>query len=221
MRNLVENVPQKSTFFYLVHSVILIIFYVFRYPSKSKMARKLNNEARQLIINAYNNQRSIQEIAELFNCSTKTVHRIVKAYQVEGRVEAKPQGGNRPKKISDEHRSAIRSYVAEDCSISLEKIARRLLEEFGVEVCKMTVYRALRSFSYSFKRVSLIPERRNDKETLEVRCTYAREFLSLLSQRNGENIFFLDELGFNISMRARRGWDGPQKGKVPRAQSLI
>ena len=58
---------------------------------------------------------------------------------------------------------------------------------------------------YILKRVSLIPEHSNDAETLQIRFDYAREFFTLLASDDGDNILFLDEVGFNISMRSKRG----------------
>jgi transposase len=179
---------------------------IFKYPSKITMKRKLSNDTRRLIINAYNNQNSVEEIAILFECHKKTVQRIVDIYQSEGRVVGKPSGGCKRKILGDEHKRAIQSYVSEDCSISLERISSKLFQDFGIRVGKSTVHRTMGQFSYSFKRVTLIPERRNDEGTIETRYTYARDFLSLLSEHDGENIFFLDEAGFNVSMRAKSGW---------------
>jgi transposase len=170
------------------------------------MARIISNDTRRLIINAYKSEKNVSDIAEMFNCSERTVKRIVEAYSIEGRVEAKPQGGYKPQSLSDEHRNYIQEYIAEDCSISLDRIVQRLLEDFGIIVGKSIVHRAINSFSYTLKRVTLMPKRRNDERTIEIRHLYAREFLSLLSHQDGEDIFFLDEVGFNVCMRAKRGW---------------
>jgi hypothetical protein len=40
---------------------------------------------------------------------------------------------------------------------------------------------------------------------MELRHTYSWEFLSLLPRKDGQSIFFLDEVGFNVSMRSTRG----------------
>jgi hypothetical protein len=68
-----------------------------------------------------------------------------------------------------------------------------------------TVYRSIEDFSYTLKRISLAPERRNNPNGLEVRSAYASNFLSLLSEEYRENTFFIDEVGFNVSMRSKRG----------------
>jgi transposase len=54
--------------------------------------------------------------------------------------------------------------------------------------------------------VSFIPERRNDESSIEARYRYALQFLELSQRGDPDKIFFLDELGFNVSMRSTRGW---------------
>lgn len=65
--------------------------------------------------------------------------------------------------------------------------------------------RAISSFSYSIKNVSLIPQRRNDDKSLEDRFKYAEKFFDILSKFNESNLIFVDEVGFNVSMRTRKG----------------
>ena len=48
-------------------------------------------------------------------------------------------------------------------------------------------------------------ETRNDNKNIEVRATYAQEYLNLLSSFDEANIVFIDEVGFNVSMRTLYG----------------
>ena len=68
-----------------------------------------------------------------------------------------------------------------------------------------TINRAVDGFSYSVKRVRIQPERRNDDEAIEARISYAKSFLELVSTVPAQSILFIDEVGFNISMRTRLG----------------
>jgi transposase len=95
--------------------------------------------------------------------------------------------------------------VDDNCTISLREIQTRLIDEFDVETSKDTVARSIDGFSYTLKRTSLIPERRDDENAIVSRHAYASNFLLLVAQEDGENIFFIDEVGFSVAMRARRG----------------
>lgn len=123
----------------------------------------------------------------------------------DGSIDAKIRGGPANIILTMEHRESIKSFIANDCSISLKKIQEKLMENFNLRPSLSTIDRAISSFNFTFKRITNIPERRNDEETIETRCNYSREFLALLSQQDGNNIYFLDEVGFNVSMRAKRG----------------
>jgi transposase len=70
-------------------------------------------------------------------------------------------------------------------------------------VGKSTINRAISSFNYTLKRLSLIPKKRNEPINIEWRFNYASWFTPLSQQ--SVDFFFLDELGFNVSMRRRRG----------------
>jgi transposase len=169
------------------------------------MAKRISDDNRERIINGYNNQKTFTEMAELFCCDRTTIGRVVSTYLTEGRVGSRPCGGYKPNKLSDEHKDAIRAYIAEDCTISLETIRVRLIDNFSITVSVPTIHRAIDEFSYSLKNVTRIPEHRNDKATIETRYRYSREYLYLLTKYNESQIFFLDEVGFKVSMRSRRG----------------
>jgi hypothetical protein len=71
----------------------------------------------------------------------------------------------------------------------------------GNEISIPTIHRSLRDFEYSFKRVQLIPERRNSMSNIEARFIYARNTMLI----DVEKMMFIDEMGVNLSMRKRYG----------------
>jgi transposase len=123
-------------------------------------------------------------------------------------------GGNRSRALTLEQQSAVVNYVTEDCSASLRQIQEYLASNFGIICSEATIQRQLKAFNYSLKRISELPERMNIESTIQTRFLYAQEFYSLLSQRDGENILYIDEVGFNASMRCKRG-------RAPKGQKAI
>ncbi|KAI5154526.1 hypothetical protein ENBRE01_3401, partial [Enteropsectra breve] len=99
----------------------------------------------------------------------------------EGRVIASLCGGVRERKLTDEMRTAIRSWIDADCGLSLKSLAEKVEADFGLTVSKSTIDRCISAFNYSSKRKSLIPERRNCPSTIEKRKEYALVFNSLLA----------------------------------------
>ena len=168
------------------------------------MTKGFTKEMKERVIHGYKSNKHPSEIAGMFNCHRTTVDRIIKKFNEDGRVDSK-QRGHRRKLLHSEHQEAIRIWISENCSITLKAIKDKLLDNFNIVVGTTCIHNTLQSFSYSLKRVSLIPIKRNDTTALEVRYQYAREFYLLLSVEDGTNIYFVDEVGVNISMRSRRG----------------
>ncbi|KAF7685745.1 hypothetical protein CDIK_3506, partial [Cucumispora dikerogammari] len=80
----------------------------------------------------------------------------------------------------------------------------KLQRERNVIVSKSTIERCIENFKYSFKRVHNIPIRRNDAQSLDDRVIYANMFMNFISTTDDAKIFFIDEVGFNVSMRTSR-----------------
>ena len=169
------------------------------------MAKEISLDTREHIINAYLNQMPINEIAELFNTSSTTIRRIIKRFITSGESTSKPRGGVKSFLLDDSHKNYIKELINNDCSITLKSIQNNLLNDFGVYISLPTIHRTIDAFSFTFKRLSIVPERRNCEHIIEERFQYASEFYSLMNMENGNNMFFLDEVGFNVSMRLRRG----------------
>ena len=74
---------------------------------------------------------------------------------------------------------------------------RMLTKEFVINVYTTTIHNYLGKFAYTLKRITPLPAKR--------RVICATEFMDILGLVDDSNIFFVDELGFNVSMRSRRG----------------
>jgi transposase len=176
---------------------------VFRFPTR--MAKEIPNNMRKRIIYAYNSGKGYTELGKLVGCHRTTIKRIVDAYLQKGRMIAKKRGGaGGSKRLDNVHISAIRTYINQNCTISLRALREKINEEFGLEAGKSTINRAIDSFNYTLKRVSQVLVKRNHPTNLECRFAYASLFFQLSQQGDG-NIFFLDEVGLNVSMRKKRG----------------
>lgn len=82
---------------------------------------------------------------------------------------------------------------------------QKLIDEFNIQPSIMSIHRYIKSFNYTLKRTTLIPERRNDGKTIDAREAYSNMFFNLLSDFDESRLYFVDEVGFNISMRSKIG----------------
>ena len=51
----------------------------------------------------------------------------------------------------------------------------------------------------------MLPERRNQQENIEERFNYAQKYLALGNEFGDYQIIFIDEVGYNVSVRTSRG----------------
>lgn len=98
----------------------------------------------------------------------------------------------------------IKNWVDEEASISLNSLKNKIYETYGIEISKSTVARILNDFHYTLKRLHLIPERRNNENVLEERRQYAFSFTFLPASFSEEEMIFIDEVGFNVTLRTTR-----------------
>jgi len=169
------------------------------------MVNTISNADREKICKAYNNGNSINTICKAFDIKRTTVHEIVKKFLNSGLTESQRKGGNRPCKLNDEDKQQILEWVDKNCSLSMQKISNKIYDDFHIRISKPTVMKILKQFHYSLKRIHCIPERRNNQLTIDTRREYALEFVRLLNILPEEKLIFIDEVGFNVSMRTGRG----------------
>ena len=165
----------------------------------------VSNASRKLIIESYNNGNGIKQISNMFNIKYCTIYAIIAVYKKEDRFEQKLKGGQRKKKLDQVHIEAIKGWIDNDCGLTLKFMKSKILQDFGITVSEKTVDNYIASFSYTLKRIALIPERRNNEKNILARYEYALKFFEVLSSISEDHIFFIDEVGFNISMRCKKG----------------
>ena len=78
-------------------------------------------------------------------------------------------------------------------------------DEFGVNVSKSTIDRCLPKFHYTIKNVLSVPAALNSDRVIESRFNYAQEFRRLEKTVTIESFVFLDEVGFKVCTRPRKG----------------
>jgi len=144
-------------------------------------------------------------ISNLLGLPRTTIVTIVSKFYATGQEEAKIRGGNHRGKLTHIHKEAIRSWVDDDCLITLKKLAVLMHDEFGITVSISTIDRCLREFHYTIKNILPIPEARNSERIIELRFLYSQEFRRLEQITPLESFLFLDEVGFKVCTRPKRG----------------
>jgi len=168
---------------------------------KSGSKTVISNEIRKLIIEKLDEGQPPKDVSILFNVNYDTVRSIYRTYKKDGRFEKK-KTGHRRSLLSDQQKEQICDWVDEDCTLTLEQLKRKCLDEFNISLSISTVERALKAFHYTIKRVHRIPNRRNDPSVIQQRFDYAINYNRMMTERKK---IFLDETGIQIFSRASYG----------------
>lgn len=182
--------------------------------------KNLDNNTRKRIVELYMQGEKTENIAEYFMVSSMTIYRIIKNYKITGNYESGKKGGQRKRKFSLEAKEHVEMLIEENCSITLQNIKNSLNENFSINCSTSTIHNNLANFLYSFKKVSVQPEGRNTENLIGLRREYAIRWLDIVASQDGNNVLFLDEVGFSISLRSRYGRSLKGKAAIQRVRSI-
>lgn len=171
-----------------------------------KRHNKITNEMRKLIIQNYNNGKTMFEISQIFTLPKRTIISIVRIYKKEGRVEKLSMGGSRKHKITEEIQNFVRAKVDEKCDTTLHQLKHLVFSQFSVSLSHTSIASLLKDLHYSFKRLKVVTERSVSDDVINNRRIYSKSFQDLLAIKDDKKIFFIDEVGFNICMRSKYGY---------------
>ena len=121
----------------------------------------LQNEARKLVLKAWDKTHNAEEIAKYFSVNKSTVYRLVERRDRTGSYETRTNLRGRKPALSEEQRDAIIQLVQQRPDITIHEI----LEEMHLYVWGETVRRTLLKAGYTYKKKSLYA-----KERERLRC---------------------------------------------------
>ena len=111
----------------------------------------LHNEARKLLIDAWNKTHNAKEIAECFSVNTSTVYRLEKRMRETGSVETRVSLRGRKPALSQADIQKIDQFIQEQPDITI----REVREKLQLPVSDETVRKAVVKLGYVYKKKSL------------------------------------------------------------------
>ncbi|XP_028297775.1 uncharacterized protein LOC114476433 [Gouania willdenowi] len=144
------------------------------------------------------------------NLSRFSVSTIIRAFRQHNRVERLPHHGGRAPLFTAQQEILIVDMVRENNIIRLREIKERVIADninFGGidRVSLATIDRVLRRQKLRMKQAYRVPFERNSDRIKELRFQYVQRILGLDAMMRQHEYIFLDEAGFNLTKRRRRG----------------
>ncbi|GAB1602577.1 hypothetical protein Ahia01_000537300 [Argonauta hians] len=103
-------------------------------------------------------------------------------------------------------KNTIRSWVDENLMCcTLVELMEKIKEEFKINMCVSTVKLVLNRLHYTVKSLLPIPIARNTNCAIENRAGFALEYRNLEAVYGQESFIFIDESGFQVVSRKKRG----------------
>jgi transposase len=150
------------------------------------------------------NDVSISFAARIFDLKESTARSIWKVYLKNGDAEAMKRGRSLPTKMTNTIKELVQLLVDTDPDLTLAQICTKVFERLHTTISISSVNRILTAIGYTMKLSRIIPEARNSEQQVESRFHYASMFMQERPVERG-NIIWLDETGFNLHLRRRKG----------------
>ena len=111
----------------------------------------LHNEARELLVEAYEKTGNAREVAECFGVDTSTVYRLNRQNKATGSVKLRTNTRGRKPLLSAEDLSNIDKVIQEQPDITIDEI----IEKLDLHAANETVRKAVIKMGYVYKKKSL------------------------------------------------------------------
>lgn len=116
----------------------------------------LHNEARELLVKAYEKSHNAHEVAENFSVDESTVYRLVRQKRKTGSVKLRTANCGRKSSLSTEDLQNIDKVIQERADITIDEI----IEKLNLHVVNETVRKAVIKMGYVYKKKSLYASER-------------------------------------------------------------
>ncbi|XP_060758415.1 uncharacterized protein LOC132869078 [Neoarius graeffei] len=125
-------------------------------------------------------------------------------------MERLPRSGGRGRLLNNDQELAIVAMVVANNEIRLREIQARIVDENEVfeninSISLTTIARTLSKHRVRMKQLYTVPFDRNSDRVKDLRRLYVQRVMELEANQVPHEFIFIDEAGFNVSKRRRRG----------------
>ena len=136
------------------------------------------------------------------------------------RVRPNPKKrGRKPVFVPSRHSAFVAKMLDKDCTLTLKQLVDLCKQKFRKTFSRSTISRSIKAFHYSLKRTDLRTERSETPQAIHEREVYAANFHEKFSD-DPASFFFMDEVGFSVSMRRAYGYSPRNKPATVTAPAI-
>lgn len=166
---------------------------------KRKKYKVSNQEDREMIVLAAKRGENWAALAAKLGINYKTAHHWVSS----GRIEHKPRGGKKPKKLTESQVDILISWIENDCNLTLEQMTNKVRTHFNVSMTITTVGNYLEGRLYCCRRLDGLASNVNSYDTKIKRASYVQSLTQCIEE--GKEIAWMGDINFNLFCRMSRG----------------
>jgi transposase len=122
------------------------------------MAKAFSDDLRRRFLSAYElGEETLEELAERFMVSLAYGKKLRAQFRRSGQMERIEQRRGTPRKLLDEHREQLRSWLVAVPDLTLEQLREKLEQQRGLMISRAQVARALKRMGLKLKKSHSTP----------------------------------------------------------------
>lgn len=143
----------------------------------------------------------IKQVAEVLDISRASIHRWVRLFKEKG-VDGLQDSGKPPRsKLKPEQKEIIKKWLEQNPSATIKDLRIRIKKEFGIEVGKSSIHRAIISLGFSY-----ITGRPKHYKSDVLQQEAFKKKLQELANNSKKPIYFFDESRFGTHSKIGCAW---------------
>ena len=108
-------------------------------------------DIRQRVVDARGNGFTVEQVAERFAVSVRTVIRYCQQHRALGHLNVGQHGGHRKSRLRD-HDETLRQWIADDPGLTIEQLRLRIAEQLGIKIGYTALWHRLDGLGLSYKK---------------------------------------------------------------------
>jgi transposase len=156
-------------------------------------------ENRIKVVLAFDNGKSKEEIRDILLLDLKTIRRYINDFKqyrmdsIEFNDKRKDRNNKDNKKLTNEQLKQVEEYVNSNIINDSKIVKEYIKNNFQIEYSDSAILNILHSLGFTYKKVTLVPQKSNSKEQIEKQVNFEKSYEKLVNELSKDDkIYFFD-----------------------------